>query len=518
MIARLILLLSTIFLSLNNTFADILVQPGYGQPHAATHAPIYNQQPAHQVFRQNPIPLEHYDPELLAQLLYEQDLMHYLAALQPLHVDQAQAAGPTVGFPLLHHPHYPPLLPRLVPRRPHLAKLGGLGFLGPSVLVGHPHVPLAVHHRSRRSIDKESDFGSAKSENDVASKSSLNKQYQTVADSVNQEDKHGEKQEETHQGKTNHATPRATLLGLNPERMILGYPQTQLTDNIEQPGTKRMIGFGAESNKWNPDSDSADRENILAPLLEDQEPPGIKKQRSSDDQAFEGKVKSSRAGCSARAASHDTHESKGNKNQQTPLRVIMSDDEESSSSDDRDSTYVSMPRNFPDPRPISSSSSTSNQKKAHHRDEHRTSGAHNTQRASWNERSGDSSAESDEIVGTSRRKLQRLYGLKHPHKHRTSSLPSYTYYDIRPYESCCSSCATNPEYYVYNTDYGARSGTRMMDPAASSAGQYVQVPTTVQSANYAPNARYVVLPESYSNQAAVPINGYPWSSPYYIRR
>ncbi|XP_024873556.1 uncharacterized protein LOC112455691 [Temnothorax curvispinosus] len=159
--------------------ANVLVQPGY--EHQYDRNPRYLQ---HQSVSQPWIksPTEQYR----ADQLPNQESTQYLSGVQtvyPYESNQADARSHVLSYP--YHPSYHHYLPR--PHHVHFARIGGHGYVRPSVYVGHPQ-SLMVHNRRKRSDSASTK--SSKSEvvahdKDVTAKSPLtDAKHPTTIDSL----------------------------------------------------------------------------------------------------------------------------------------------------------------------------------------------------------------------------------------------------------------------------------------------------------------------------------------------
>ncbi|XP_011176112.1 uncharacterized protein LOC105208055 isoform X2 [Solenopsis invicta] len=140
--------------------ADVLVQPGYGQPNSNTHFSVPQQ-----------------------KLSGFQAVYPYYAS--PQNIGRSHLVSYSHHLPYHHH-HYHYSRPNKL----HFAKIGGHGYTRPSMYVGY-RPPLVVHHRYRRSLTPDStSTESSKSEvvthdNDVAAKSPLtDSEHSTTNDSL----------------------------------------------------------------------------------------------------------------------------------------------------------------------------------------------------------------------------------------------------------------------------------------------------------------------------------------------
>ncbi|XP_071646523.1 uncharacterized protein [Temnothorax longispinosus] len=161
------LFLSVTFSLASIALANVLVQPGY--EHQYDSNPRYLQ---HQSVSQHWIksPIEQYR----ADQLPNEESTRYLSGVQtvyPYESNQADARSQVLSYP--HRPSYHHYLPR--PHHVHFARIGGHGYVRPSVYVGHPQ-SLMVHNRRKRSdpaSTKSSKYEVVAHNNDVAAKSPL---------------------------------------------------------------------------------------------------------------------------------------------------------------------------------------------------------------------------------------------------------------------------------------------------------------------------------------------------------
>ncbi|XP_077271928.1 uncharacterized protein LOC143902690 isoform X2 [Temnothorax americanus] len=171
--------------------ANVLVQPGY--EHQYDSNPRYLQ---HQSVSQPWIQ----SPTEQSEQLPNQESTRYLSGVQtvyPYESNQADARSHVLSYP--HHPPYHHYLPR--PHHVHFARIGGHGYVRPSVYVGHPQ-SLMVHNRRKRSDSASTK--SSKSEvvahdNDVTAKSPLtDAKHPTTIDSLLPEHEPTDNTENTH--------------------------------------------------------------------------------------------------------------------------------------------------------------------------------------------------------------------------------------------------------------------------------------------------------------------------------
>ncbi|XP_071572926.1 uncharacterized protein [Temnothorax nylanderi] len=168
----------TISLAISIALANVLVQPGY--KHQYDSNPRYLQ---HQSVSQHWIqsPTEQYR----AGQLPNQESTRYLSGVQtvyPYESNQADARSHVLSYP--HRPPYHHYLPR--PHHVHFARIGGHGYVRPSVYgyVGHPQ-SLMVHNRRKRSDPASTKSEVVAHDNDVAAKSSsTDAKHLTTIDSL----------------------------------------------------------------------------------------------------------------------------------------------------------------------------------------------------------------------------------------------------------------------------------------------------------------------------------------------
>lgn len=145
---------------------------------------------------------------------------------------------------MLHYPHYPRyphypgyihypqfhVYPRYAPQR-HLRvlKVGGHKVYHPSWLVGQPPVPLAVHHRYKKSVGEEPNSGEHGESVPNSTDSSLNK---LTSSTENIQDKNAE----TRQGNNDRSNAK-TNFGLNP-RFLMNPERSEpkSSESIKEPG------------------------------------------------------------------------------------------------------------------------------------------------------------------------------------------------------------------------------------------------------------------------------------------
>ncbi|XP_071632968.1 uncharacterized protein [Temnothorax longispinosus] len=165
------LFLAVTIISLASTaLADVLVQP-YEHQYYSNPRYLQHQSTVSQHSIRSP---EQYRTEQLPN----QESTRYLSGVQtpvyPYQWNQADARSHVLSYP--HRPPYHHYLPR--PHHMRFARIGGHGYVRPSVYVGHPQ-SLTVHNRRKRSRRSDpTSTESSKSEvvahdNDVAAKSPL---------------------------------------------------------------------------------------------------------------------------------------------------------------------------------------------------------------------------------------------------------------------------------------------------------------------------------------------------------
>ncbi|XP_076247218.1 uncharacterized protein LOC143187108 [Calliopsis andreniformis] len=130
-------LFSAVILFTSNTIADVLVQPGYGQPQPIVQPASTYQQALNKDGQVQP---DTYDPG-------------YHLELHPVYAGAPQVpADPTVSYSLLQH-QLTPYLSKSAQRRLNSGKLGDLGVMGlplgvPAAL-SHQYLPLCLRRTIR---------------------------------------------------------------------------------------------------------------------------------------------------------------------------------------------------------------------------------------------------------------------------------------------------------------------------------------------------------------------------------
>ncbi|XP_078043422.1 uncharacterized protein LOC144473436 [Augochlora pura] len=208
-------LISVVGLSIGgNAAADVLVQPGYGQP----QTPLLPQQIA------QPFPTV---PRVPGYGAFQQHSPGYHLELHPIYGHLGHSYGG------LGHHHGHDLLPiHSKPLYRHLpygdyGGLSGFGLPGTRGIVP-PQIPLAANGRYRRSIGEPPSDGVQREKREsvaVATKPTLNGDNGMVVDFLNQDKE--EKRVEVRQSKNDQAESDSTLLGLNPPSMYPAQNQYQ---------------------------------------------------------------------------------------------------------------------------------------------------------------------------------------------------------------------------------------------------------------------------------------------------
>nr|XP_033323859.1 uncharacterized protein LOC117219074 [Megalopta genalis] len=197
-----LLLISVAGLLIGNAVADVLVQPGYGQP----QMPLLPQQIVPPLSALPHVPIPGYGP-------FRYHNPGYHLELHPVygHLDQS-----LVG--LGHHQGHD--LSGALHRRLHHAGLSGFGIPRTHA----PLIPLPAHRRFRRSASGRAS-GQREKRVAVATKSTLNGDNGMVVDLLNSDEK--ENRVEVRQSKNDQAMSDSTLLGLNPLSMYPAQNQYQ---------------------------------------------------------------------------------------------------------------------------------------------------------------------------------------------------------------------------------------------------------------------------------------------------
>ncbi|XP_011639953.1 uncharacterized protein LOC105429008 [Pogonomyrmex barbatus] len=224
--------------SISVVLADILVQPNYEHqyknPQYLQHHSLlqYPTQPQTEQYHIKQSPNEQTIP-YLPKIQSVQTVYPYYKSYQ----DKALVALRPPYHHLYHH-HY--WLPK--PNHFHYAKIGGHGYMRPSVFVGYPQ-PSIVHYqhtRSRRSTP--TDIESSKSpivanDNDVATKSPLiDTKHLTDIDSLLPKHEPTDTNDKHVKNRQTDDRPSGLLLGLYPENMYRSPPtESTIKDKMQHP-------------------------------------------------------------------------------------------------------------------------------------------------------------------------------------------------------------------------------------------------------------------------------------------
>ncbi|XP_076169682.1 uncharacterized protein LOC143147880 [Ptiloglossa arizonensis] len=207
------------FLVAENVGADILVQPGYGQP-----------QPMQQIESiTQPMNVQSPVPESTEMRQLQSVDPGYHLELHPVYGNLQHPAN-AISYQLMQQYQMPYL--SKANKRLIAAQLNGLGLNGMHGPLPTEYLPLAVHSRHRRSSGDESD-SRAEKENlgkvDMAPKQTLNEDVPLVVDLQSQNGvatkNLDEKRVGVRQSDTGRTSVGATLLGLNPANMYPVYHQ-----------------------------------------------------------------------------------------------------------------------------------------------------------------------------------------------------------------------------------------------------------------------------------------------------
>ncbi|XP_076287300.1 uncharacterized protein LOC143212402 [Lasioglossum baleicum] len=441
-----LILISVVGLLIGNTLADVLVQPGYGQP-----SPSLLSHPLIQ-------PLSTLPQFASPGLLQPRNPGYYLE-LHPVH---GNLGHPTGGLGFLQG-HDLSALSRPDYRRLNVGRLGGLGHPGKHGFIP-PHIPVPGLRRFRRSTGELRDPGvqrEKRSEPAVATKSTLNGDSPMVVDLLNQDTE--EKHVEVRHSKNAHTRSSSTILGLNPASM---YPVQNQYRFVSMPT------YGPYQQVVNEHPEIANQMNARTAIQEQATP-----QDRATTSAQNTTPRINPADLQHAMLLQQTYQQSGTS--QTAV-----DDQQ---------------RNYPDPRPVTTTQSST---KAQKNDRNKLKNtAVSTTFFSFNaylEGSTFTSRESkiavptddQEIVGSS----AKHHNIKiHAHIHRGKFAPRNNVIN-EAYTTCpCS----NPSYVVYNENDETANNLAYTQLGPQQPTQVFQL-APVQE-NYLPNSGYVVLPQTYSN-------------------
>ncbi|CAL7944044.1 unnamed protein product [Xylocopa violacea] len=194
--------LPMVLLLVSHALADIMVQPGYGQPHST------QQQPSMHPIVQPPETLPHAELENHHHQSQYVDPGYHLE-LHPVYTNAYDIPAHALS-PITQQALIPPMS-----RAAYRRLLSANGAVPAQYY--YQYLPPAVHSRFRRSIVEKRDSTAQRGEgdkHDVAAKSSLDDSAISVADSQSQDEKHVSARQ----------SMPGTLLGLNPASM---YPADQ---------------------------------------------------------------------------------------------------------------------------------------------------------------------------------------------------------------------------------------------------------------------------------------------------
>ncbi|KOC63871.1 hypothetical protein WH47_02192 [Habropoda laboriosa] len=414
---------SLLVLLASHAMADIMLQPGYGHPHPGFKI---SNEPRHPIVQPHET-FPHSEHEDIYQQQQATDPGYHLE-LHPVYTDAyhvpAHALSPYLQ---LHH---------LLPPTSELAhaqlkgghEIPGINGIPPNYY--NPHLPLPVHNRYRRSNSDERDVatqGDRHNQDDVATKPSLVNEELPVVDL--------QSQNKNIDGNLNEKSvsirQSGTLLGLNPSRMYLEYQQYRSAEMDPKLSPNQEIANQQTLSQIN--TRAATKEQ--AP----EQPQAVVYTQTLAPQVYTEYI------------------------QRSPPRQLQQQE-------------IGTDRNFPDPRPISTTPSSIDASK---NDQSQTSmgGKH--------AETGDN----EESVGSKFGDSTKVNVAKHLHQHETSK--------GRSYASGESSASTNPSYVVYNV------GTPNNLATASTTGvqqqqlvQVYQLPAG-QETNYSPIVHQISLSSIY---------------------
>ncbi|XP_011144853.1 uncharacterized protein LOC105186390 [Harpegnathos saltator] len=218
--------LAATILSASTVLADVLVQPGYRYDNKRHHSTSAYQPAGPQ--QQPPLPTEQYYAN---QLTTDQQ-----------HLKGIHAVYPYYGYPnygrshfTRYHPAYRHHYPYVLPHQLHYAKIGGHGYVQPSIFVRHPQ-PVIGHHRFRRfAMEKIGKPSVVKHDDGVATEPSLvTTKYSTAFDSRLRENEpvgtNNEHSEEKSQSKNDQ--PTTFLFNLRPQNIYRNSRQLNSASNL----------------------------------------------------------------------------------------------------------------------------------------------------------------------------------------------------------------------------------------------------------------------------------------------
>ncbi|XP_053994742.1 uncharacterized protein LOC128885025 [Hylaeus volcanicus] len=238
-------LISAAILVVSNAVADVLVQPGYGQPRL-------------QLQQQQLGPMQPMGIHQRTSEIQHQPIDHgYHVELHPVYGNLHQPDNGLSYSPMQPQMTYSPkAYKRLLG-----SQFSGRGFEGISGAIPAQYVPLAVHSRLRRSVTDESSPGSnteKRTKVGVATKSTLNENVPPVVDLQSQ---NGEvtknlddKRVDVRHSQQNQGS---TLFGLNPSNLHPGYhqytepfnPRYQIINEQTQPQVSPQVNSRATSQE-----------------------------------------------------------------------------------------------------------------------------------------------------------------------------------------------------------------------------------------------------------------------------
>ncbi|XP_076225238.1 uncharacterized protein LOC116430479 [Nomia melanderi] len=430
------ILVSVASLLIGDAFADVLVQPGYGQPSSLL----------------NPHPIV--QPLSTLQRVASNQFTDagYHLELHPVYGNLGHST-PALGYLQSHD--LSPYLSKTAQRRLYSGKLGTVGIPLAHPIVQPHYIPLAVHSRHTRSTIEQPTVGirEKRGQDDVATKSSLN---ENVPESVRVPLQGGEeKRVEVRQSKNDQTGLVANLLGLNPANMRPVQNQYQVADPAFRTYQQTIS-----------------------------EPPKILSQISTRSTTQTQAMPQSQAATSA---------------QNTIPRMNPVDLENAAllrhayqQSGTSQTTVRDQQRNFPDPRPDATQSSTE------------TQGDRNKSKnsAEFRDASNPELSDDKELVGSKSRQ-HNIKTVYHIHQHR----PHLHYRNFATGDGYPCTCS-NAGYVIYNGN-DATSGLGVTPLNVQQPAQVYQLP--IAQENYSPNSEYVVLPQAYSNYVANYDSSYPGS-------
>lgn len=444
-------MLPVVILLVSHAMADIIVQPGYGQPRTpqshskSEHHPIV--EPPELIPHTGledqkmevPEPIPHTSVDHHEHNTEDAD---YHLELHPVYSNEYHIPAHALS-PMYQHPTLPPM--SRAAYRKLLARYGGLGVSGiPAAPYYYPYLPPAVHSRRRRSNTGGLDAAAQRDKrdkDDVATESSLGTDTLSVIDSQSQE----EKRVNSRQSVT------GTLLGLNPANM---YPVYKQYSTMELDPTLNS------------------HQEIANPQTVSQ----INSRATTQEQSVQQQAASSAQTAIPRMNIENLQHAMLLQYPNPQLQRMQE---------------ISEQRNAPDPRPISTSVQSASDLV--------TVGSMDGRQSRTTTVPKHAEAGNDEeIVGT---KFRGVHKVKvHLHQHAK--------FKDAGHKSAENYAHANPSYVKHNDE--TPNNLAVAQTGASQMVQVYQLPG-VQGTSYNPNAQYIVMPQTYP---VTYTDNYVWGNSY----